>query len=126
MATRSYAQEPTPEAGTVLGCDGAVLARITWRAESLDRARVVVEGDVDYDTAPTLRVQLLDALASRPVVCCDLGRTGFFGSAGVDALAWAHRRATESGRSLVLAGVGEQAAFVLSRTGFLGVLAVDR
>jgi anti-anti-sigma factor len=126
MTTRTHAHESTPGAGTVIGADGAVLARITWRTESAERARVTVEGDVDRDTAPALRAQLLDALASRPVVCCDLASTAFFSAAGVDALVQVHVAAAESGRSLVLAGVGDQVRFVLDCTGVLTALAVER
>ena len=123
--TRSYAHGSS-DASTIVGFDGIVLARITWHVESAERARVVVEGDIDRDTTALLRLQLLTALAHRPVVVCDLAQTEFFGAAGVEALMRAHLSAIDMGRRLLLTGVGEAVDYVLCRCGVLGVLAVER
>jgi anti-anti-sigma regulatory factor len=125
MVARSYAYG-SGDASTVVGFDGTVLARITWHEESAESARVLVEGDIDRDTAPLLLAQLVAALAGRPVVRCDFGRAGFFGVAGVNALVEAHLTAARSGRTLLLTGVGQAVDYVLCRCGVRGVLAVER
>lgn len=110
----------------VIGFDGSVLAWVSWRTESPDRARVVVEGDIDHDTAPLLRAEMLEALTYRRVVCCDLRLVTFFAAAGVDALAKAHLAAAGQGRTVLLAGVSGIVERVLRATGMLDVLSVER
>ena len=136
MVAQRYAREyprddegKPPDCGraavAVIGFDGVVLARVSWRTESPERARVLVEGDVDHDTAPLLRAEVLEALAHRPVVCCDLRLASFLGSVGVHTLAKVHVAAAESGRTMVLAGVSGIVEQVLRATGMLDVLAVE-
>jgi len=115
-----------PTASSITGYDGTVLAWVSWYPESDERARVVVEGDVDRDTAPVLMSYLLDALSRRPVICCDLRRVGFFGAAGVGVLLKARESAAESGGALVLSGVNRAVAYVLRTTGVTGMLPVER
>ena len=121
----SGGEEPA-EAVTVVDSGGVVLLRVSWRAESPERARVIVEGDVDQDTAPALRAMLLDALAQRRLVCCDLRLASFLGSAGVETLAQAHVAAAEGGRWMVLTGIAGIVERVLQLTGMLDVLSVER
>ncbi|WP_433363339.1 STAS domain-containing protein [Actinoplanes sp. CA-142083] len=125
MVAWSYAYESC-DPSAVIGFDGTVLARITWHAEGAEDARVVVDGDIDRDTAPLLSDQLLAALEHRRVVRCDLSKTGFLGAAGVGALVRAQVAAAGSGRKLLLTGVGQAVDYVLCRCGVLGVLAVER
>jgi anti-sigma B factor antagonist len=110
---------------TATGFDGVVLARVCWQLESPERVRVVVEGEIDRDTAPMLRRQLLEALARRPVVCCDLRQTSFLTAAGVQVLAKAHLDAAARGRTVLLAGATGLVERVLRVTGILDVLAVE-
>lgn len=119
MVAQRYAHE-------IFGGDEARLLRVSWHAESPERARVVVEGDIDQDTAPAVQAVLLDALAHRPMVCCDLRLVSFLGSAGVETLARAHAAAEEGGRTIVLTGVAGIVERVLRLTGMLDVLAVER
>jgi anti-anti-sigma factor len=135
MVARWYAPDPQCEDGppvapspasSVVGFDGSVLARVSWYAESDQRARVVVEGDIDRDTASLLRAHLLEALAQRRVVCCDLRRTDFFGAAGVDTLMQVRAAAAADGGSLVLAGVGDPVDAVLRATGVEDLFTVER
>ena len=62
---------------------------------------VTVHGEIDSATAPQLRDCLLEAL-SRPAarVEVDLSRVTFLDSAGLSALAAAHRAARTTGREL--------------------------
>ena len=64
--------------------------------------RVLVRGEVDSTTAPGLRDCLLDVLA-RPGLTAlevDLAQVTFLDSAGLSALAVAHRAAVSGGRAL--------------------------
>jgi len=110
---------------TVTDGDGTMLARVSWHIESPARARVMVEGDIDPDSAPVLGAEVLEALAHRREVCCDLRHTSFFGAAGVHALASAHVVAAEHGSTVLLAGVAGMVERVLRVTGMLEVLAVE-
>ncbi|MCU7727988.1 STAS domain-containing protein [Actinoplanes sp. KI2] len=114
------------DAVTVTDSDGVMLLRVSWCTESAERARVVVEGDIDRDTAAVVGAVILDALAHRPVVCCDFRLTSYFGSAAVEALARAHLAAGESGRTVLLTGIAGLAERVLRVTGMLEVLAVEQ
>jgi anti-sigma B factor antagonist len=77
--------------------------RIVVRAAtSSSGATVTVVGEVDSTTAPGLRSCLLEVLA-RPAastVEVDLRRVTFLDSAGLSALATAHRAAVAAGRVL--------------------------
>jgi anti-sigma B factor antagonist len=66
--------------------------------------RVLVGGEVDSATAPGLRDCLLDVLArpGQTAVEVDLSQVTFLDSAGLSALAVAHRAATGAGRVLAV------------------------
>ena len=71
---------------------------------SSERCTVTVVGEVDSSTAPGLReclLEVLDRPATSPVEV-DLSRVTFLDSAGLSALATAHRAATTSGRGLLV------------------------
>ena len=71
-----------------------------------DRAIVALAGEIDLYTAPRLQSELAAALASgdpaRLVV--DMSAVEFCDSTGMNVLLAAHRRASEQGGSLELAG----------------------
>jgi anti-sigma B factor antagonist len=69
---------------------------------SADDCSVVVRGEVDSSTAPALRECLVDVL-KRPGTAdveVDLSQVTFLDSAGLSALAVAHRTAVSAGRVL--------------------------
>jgi anti-sigma B factor antagonist len=82
------------------------------------RTVVSVRGDVDIDTAPYLERALQRALGDSSAVCCDLGRTEFFGAAGATALLAGVRQARDAGASFTVRGVHGIAARVLAAVGF--------
>jgi anti-anti-sigma factor len=103
-ATRSRADAPV----VVIGGDGVPLSTITRHSErpAGDAALVVVAvtGDVDQDSAPTLRATLIAALEGNPQVCCDVSAVAFFGAAGARALLDAHRLARAKGAAFSVRG----------------------
>lgn len=74
---------------------------------------VAVEGEIDQDTAPLVRLALSQALDGRAAVCCDLSRVTFLGAAGAGMLLSAHARAVASGRVFFLRGAWGITARVL-------------
>jgi anti-sigma B factor antagonist len=94
---------------------------------SPDGCSVAVHGEVDSTTAPGLRDCLLDLLA-RPgtrTVEVDLSRVTFLDSAGLSALAVAHRAAVSAGRVLaVRSGTARAVVRPLQITGLWDVFAV--
>jgi anti-sigma B factor antagonist len=66
---------------------------------------VAIDGEIDLDTAPLVRLILSNALDGRTPVCCDLSRVTFFGATAVNTVLAAHRQATASGNSFFLRGV---------------------
>jgi anti-anti-sigma factor len=66
---------------------------------------VAIDGEIDQDTAPLVRLALTQALDGRLPVCCDLSRVTFFGAAAANAVLAAHRQATAAGNVFFLRGV---------------------
>jgi len=88
---------------------------------------VTVRGDVDADTAPRLRVCLLEVLGRSDVTTVDLDLAGvtFLDSAGLTALVVAHRAAQHNGRVLSLrTGTSRAVVRPLQITGLFGVLTI--
>jgi anti-sigma B factor antagonist len=92
-----------------------------------DSCSVAVRGEVDSSTAPGLRDCLLEVLA-RPGVATvevDLSRVTFLDSAGLSALAVAHRAAVRADRLLaVRCGTARAVVRPLQITGLWDVFAV--
>jgi anti-anti-sigma factor len=78
------------------------------RLES-DRIRIVVRGELDMETGPRLREELLAAEAQAPAtLVLDLREVSFFDSTGLEILLDAEARARAAGRTfVVLPGDGE-------------------
>ncbi|MCU1606860.1 MAG: Anti-sigma factor antagonist [Modestobacter sp.] len=94
---------------------------------SFGTCRVVVRGEVDSTTAPGLRECLLDVLArpGRHAVEVDLAQVTFLDSAGLSALAVAHRAAISEGRVLALrCGTARAVVRPLQITGLWDVFTV--
>jgi anti-sigma B factor antagonist len=91
-----------------------------------DRAIVALIGEIDLYTAPRLQSELAAALASgdpaRLVV--DMSAVEFCDSTGMNVLLAAHRRATEQGGSLELAGPRPAVRKILQVTGLETVFTV--
>ncbi len=76
-----------------------------------------VEGDVDVLSGPTLRQQLLDAIADRPsLLVVDLSRTSFLDSTGLGVLVAIARRTRLIGCGFCLASPTSIVAKVLTAT----------
>jgi anti-sigma B factor antagonist len=90
---------------------------------------VVVEGEHDIYTAPTLRERLEEALAREGGIVVDLTAATFVDSSVLGALLDARRRALEAGRGFVVS-VGETVEpgveRILDITGLVPVLPVLR
>jgi anti-sigma B factor antagonist len=96
-------------------------------ATSARGCSVTVHGEVDSTTAPGLRDCLLEAL-SRPgatSVEVDLSRVTFLDSAGLSALAVAHRAAGATGRELrIRCGTARAVVRPLQITGLWDVFTI--
>jgi anti-sigma B factor antagonist len=91
-----------------------------------DRAILALTGEIDLYTAPRLQSELAAALASgdpaRLVV--DMSAVEFCDSTGMNVLLAAHRRASEQGGSLELAGPRPAVRKILQVTGLETVFTV--
>ncbi|MFI8461996.1 STAS domain-containing protein [Kitasatospora sp. NPDC085464] len=74
-------------------------------------------GEIDLDTAPTLRRALAAALASHREVVLDLSEVTFMDCAGLGALVQACDQADRRGRRLILRGAGRCVVRLLELTG---------
>ncbi|MEU8517688.1 STAS domain-containing protein [Kitasatospora sp. NPDC048722] len=86
---------------------------------------VRARGEIDFDTAPSLRRALAAALESHREVVLDLSEVTFMDCAGLGALVRARNQADRSGRRLVLRGAGRCVVRLLKLTGLHRRLAVE-
>ncbi|MGW7436893.1 STAS domain-containing protein [Streptomyces sp. NPDC054849] len=98
--------------------------------EVLDHAVAVrPTGEIDIETAPSLRFALAEALAhaspDKPVAV-DCSRLTFCDSAALNALITARRAAQEAGTDIRLAVPNHQLRRLLEVTGTLSLFPVDR
>jgi anti-anti-sigma factor len=108
----------------VPGADDTPLLTLSRLAGPGDRVTVLVRGDVDSDTAPSLRTALMQCLGRWHTVTCDLESVAFLGAAGVNVLLESHRYAETAGRTLALRGAHGMVRRVLAVTGVDAVLPV--
>jgi anti-sigma B factor antagonist len=82
------------------------LPQLSFAVEAIrtaDGYRLVVQGELDLATAPTLAAQLTEAERARPdVLTLDLSKLSFISVAGMRVLLDAARRAQRERRSLVV------------------------
>lgn len=87
-------------------------------AEGDGRSEVQLVGELDISTAPLLREGLLRLLADGSGdVTLDLSRLNFIDSTGLSVLVGAYKRASESGRAVVLRSPRPSARKVLEISG---------
>ncbi|MFD0279589.1 STAS domain-containing protein [Kitasatospora sp. NPDC127111] len=84
---------------------------------------VRARGDIDLDTGPRLRHELIRALAENHEVVLDLSEVTFMDCAGLNALIDARNQADRRGARLTLRNVGRPVARILALTGLTGRLA---
>jgi stage II sporulation protein AA (anti-sigma F factor antagonist) len=76
---------------------------LSWRSHSHGRlAYVVVEGELDSDTAPWLAAQLMPVADSGDHLAVDMARVSFCGAAGLNLCLRLYHRACAVGGSLHL------------------------
>ena len=83
---------------------------------------IVVTGEVDLDTAPAVRDELLRHLHESASVALDFGDVTFMDSSGLHVLLATTRRAAEVGSDLELARVSARVQWLLELTGTEAVL----
>jgi anti-sigma B factor antagonist len=66
---------------------------------------VAIEGEIDLNTAPLVRLALSHALDGRTAVCCDLSEVTFFGAAATNTVLAAHQQAAALHLVFFLRGV---------------------
>jgi anti-anti-sigma factor len=87
-------------------------------------ATVMVRGDLDCATAPSLGATLEGLAAADQVVVVDLGDTEFMDCAGVGVLIGAHQRQRRLGGDLIIESPSAPVARVLELTGVIEVITV--
>lgn len=88
---------------------------------------LVVHGDVDLYSAPTLRQTLLDLIGEdRHDVVVDLSKVPFIDSLGLGVLVGGQRRARSHGGDLRLAGPTDLTTRVLRATGLTSAFHIHR
>ncbi|MGC0318522.1 STAS domain-containing protein [Kitasatospora acidiphila] len=80
-------------------------------------AAVRARGEIDLDTAPSLRRALTAALETYREVVLDLSEVTFMDCAGLDAIVQARNQADRCGGRLVLRGAGRRVVRLLKLTG---------
>ncbi|MEU9047007.1 MULTISPECIES: STAS domain-containing protein [unclassified Kitasatospora] len=86
---------------------------------------VRANGEIDLDTAPSLRRALAAALESHREVVLDLSEVTFMDCAGLGALVHARNEADRRGARLALRGAGRRVVRLLKLTGLHRRLAVE-
>jgi anti-anti-sigma factor len=84
-----------------------------------DAVVVLMEGELDIASAPTLRDELAEVITAEPrprVVCCDLTEVTFMDSTALSALVFAHETAAAHGQEFCLAGARASVHRVLELT----------
>jgi len=99
------------------------------RTERRDRGDVAVlalHGDLDLNTAPDLRLALMEAIDERSAkqVVVDLEGVDFIDSAGLGVLVGGLERARAAGRELGLVATGRNVLKVLELTGLIRVFKI--
>ena len=86
---------------------------------------VGISGEIDLDTAPTLREELLRVLGQGPPhLVLDIAKVGFLDSSGLGVLVGTLRRARMLGGSVRIASPSRQVREVLEITGLDAVFPV--
>lgn len=78
--------------------------------------RIVVAGDIDAHTCPTLASEL-DPLPGDGDVSLDVGEVGFIDSSGLRVIIGAHQRAEEADRKLIIERPSKSVSRILEISG---------
>jgi anti-sigma B factor antagonist len=90
-----------------------------------DRVIVSIAGEIDLDTAPTLREELLRVLSNGPLhLILDMAKVSFLDSSGLGVLVGTLRRARMLGGTVSIAAPIRQVLEVLEITGLDAVFPV--
>ncbi|HCX14561.1 MAG TPA: anti-sigma factor antagonist [Rhodospirillaceae bacterium] len=88
---------------------------MTYKVRNLDGSAVVeLTGDVDLQTSPNVRQQLLESLDANPCVIVDLSAVNYIDSSGVASLVEAFQVSRKKGSFFALANVSAAALRVLN------------
>jgi anti-sigma B factor antagonist len=99
--------------------------KVSTRSQG-DHAVLVLAGELDLYTAPRLQSELAAALSggNPPRLVVDMSAVDFCDSTGMNVLLAAHRRASEQGGSLELAGPRPAVRKILQVTGLETIFTV--
>ena len=94
------------------------MATVTFSAAG-ETLYAYLAGEIDHDTAQSLRMQLDDALVSRSprTLIIDLGGVGFMDSSGIGVLLNRYKQMAGSGGKVAICGAGAQVKRILSMGG---------
>jgi anti-sigma B factor antagonist len=82
-----------------------------------DTVTLVLSGELDIASAPTLRACVEQVDSTWPVVAIDMARVSFIDSTGAVALVWAHHRLDAGGGVLEVRRPSDRVRQVLELTG---------
>lgn len=85
---------------------------------------ITVSGDLDYTTAPGLRLRLNETIDEHPrsVICVDMSAVTFMDSVGLGVLIFAYKLAVRAGSTLTVVNPSRRVAGVLDTTGMARML----
>ncbi|MDO8585991.1 MAG: ATP-binding protein [Armatimonadota bacterium] len=95
------------------------------RIVDIPEPTVIVDGDLDFTSAPQFEQAVDSLLRRRPGIVVELSNAGFIDSSGVAALLNAHRQAMDAEKTFELRGIGDQARKALRISGFGQVFGID-
>lgn len=81
--------------------------------------RLCIEGSLDIDTAPHLRLSLIDALEHSDEVTLDLSEVSLCDASGVQVLLACRRQATSEGKHVRLSGTATSLTNALDALGLV-------
>jgi anti-sigma B factor antagonist len=84
-----------------------------------------LRGELDVQSAPTLRAQLLDLMPDRPALVVDLQPLDFMDSSGLAVLLELRSRGRTSGWSVAIRGARGRVRELLERTGTLTLIETE-
>jgi anti-sigma B factor antagonist len=101
---------------------------VVWELEAhrdAGRARLVLTGELDLDSAPSLLTEVVEQLGSGATgIVVDLTRLAFIDSSGLGTLVGCWRRARDAGAELIVANPNEDVRTTLEITGLDQILPI--
>lgn len=96
-------------------------AQLDITTSDTDPSRLILTGELDTHTAPTL-ARHLDGIEPDRTIELDLSATSFISSAGLSVILDAHRRLNDGGGSLVVSAADPNVARTIELSGLSEVL----